>query len=204
MARLGGGAGARCRDGSSPAVFKVAPKEHIRLWREGVRRVRAFGRYPVLLVSLHADTIYTRYFDFAKTSPEDAAAVRIFLDEQHGLQARLAASLRDDPAYGGLASPENIACNQRLIAALDWLSGNLLGRGKGNKDPGRANGGGSAAPNSAFACAAETASSTRLFSILGLFGRRALRFAPRESACTASSRRKMSFYARWTTPNRFS
>jgi Protein of unknown function (DUF3891) len=101
---------------------KVAPKEHIRLWREGVRRTRAFGRYPALLVSLHADTIYTRYFDFAKTSPEDAAAVRIFLDEQHGLQARLAASLRDDPAYGGLASPENIACNQRLIAALDWLS----------------------------------------------------------------------------------
>jgi Protein of unknown function (DUF3891) len=48
--------------------------------------------------------------------------VRIFLDEQHGLQTRLTASLRDDPAYGGLASPENIARNQRLIAALDWLS----------------------------------------------------------------------------------
>ena len=74
------------------------------------------------MVSLHADTIYTRYFDFAKASPEDAAAVRAFLDEQHGLQTRLAASLRDDPAYGGQASPENIARNQRLIAALDWLS----------------------------------------------------------------------------------
>jgi hypothetical protein len=45
-----------------------------------------------------------------------------FLDEQHGLQARLAASLRDDPAYGGQASPENIAGNQRLIATLDWIS----------------------------------------------------------------------------------
>jgi hypothetical protein len=106
-----------------PVPFsKVAPKEHIRLWREGVRRARLFGRYPSLLVSRHADTIYTRYFDFAKAGLEDAAAVRAFLDEQHGLQTSLAASLRDDPAYGGQASPENIVRNQRLIAALDWLS----------------------------------------------------------------------------------
>jgi hypothetical protein len=106
-----------------PVPFsKVAPKEHIGLWREGVRRAHAFGRYPALLVSLHADTIYARHFNFAKSSPEDAAAVRAFLDEQHGLQARLAASLRHDPAYGGQASPENIARNQRLIAALDWIS----------------------------------------------------------------------------------
>ena len=79
-------------------------------------------RYPALLVSLHADTIYGRYFDAATANPEDAAAVRAFLDEQHEVQARLAASLRADPEYGEQASPENIARNQRLIAALDWMS----------------------------------------------------------------------------------
>ena len=98
------------------------PPKHIALWREGVRRARAFGRYPALLVSLHADTIYARYFDFARTSPENAKAVRAFLDEQHRFQARLVASLRADPDIGPRASPENIARNQLLIAALDWIS----------------------------------------------------------------------------------
>ncbi|WGJ13510.1 DUF3891 family protein [Methylocapsa sp. D3K7] len=101
---------------------KVPPQTHIGLWREGVRRARTFGRYPALLVTLHADTIYARYFDVAKASPEDAEAVRAFLDDQHDVQARLAASLRADPEYGEQASPENITRNQRLIAALDWMS----------------------------------------------------------------------------------
>jgi hypothetical protein len=74
------------------------------------------------LVSLHADTIYARYFDFAKASPENARAVRAFLDEQHLLQARLAASLRADPETGREAAPEAIRRNQLLIAALDWIS----------------------------------------------------------------------------------
>ncbi|MGH6868086.1 MAG: DUF3891 family protein, partial [Methylocella sp.] len=39
---------------------RVPSKAHIALWREGVRRARVFGRYPALLVSLHADTIYAR------------------------------------------------------------------------------------------------------------------------------------------------
>ncbi len=106
-----------------PMTFsEVPPQTHIGLWREGVRRARAFGRYPALLVSLHADTIYGRYFNFAEASPEEAAAVHAFLQEQHAMQARLADSLRADPEYGGQASAENIARNQRLIAALDWIS----------------------------------------------------------------------------------
>jgi hypothetical protein len=102
--------------------FKVPLKEHIALWREGVRRARIFGRYPALLVSLHADTIYARHFDFAKASPENVEAVRAFLDEQHRFQARTAASLRADPKLAGQASPETIERNQLLIAVLDRLS----------------------------------------------------------------------------------
>ena len=101
---------------------KVPPDVHVTLWRDGVRRARTIGRYTALLVSLHADTIYARYFDFAKASPENARAVRAFLDEQHLLQARLAASLRADPETGREAAPEAIRRNQLLIAALDWIS----------------------------------------------------------------------------------
>lgn len=73
---------------------KVPPQTHIGLWREGVCRARAFGRYPALLVSLHADTIYARHFDAAKVSSEDAEAVRIFLDDQHEEPVRVTAGLR--------------------------------------------------------------------------------------------------------------
>jgi Protein of unknown function (DUF3891) len=102
--------------------FRVPSKLHIALWREGVRRARVFGRYPALLVSLHADTIYTQYFNFNKESVENAEAVRAFLDEQHRFQARTAASMRADPKLTEQASPETIEHNQLLIAALDRMS----------------------------------------------------------------------------------
>ena len=102
--------------------LRVRATAHTALWREGVQRARVFGRYPALLVSLHADTIYTLYFDFAKASPADAEAVRAFLDEQHRFQAQMAASLRAEPKIAELASPENIERNRLLIAALDRLS----------------------------------------------------------------------------------
>ena len=63
--------------------FQVPPKVHVELWRDGVRRARNFGLFPSLLVSLHADTIYSRHFDAAKAKPEDASAVGNFLREQH-------------------------------------------------------------------------------------------------------------------------
>ena len=102
--------------------FRVPSKVHIALWREGVRRARVFGRYPALLVSLHADTIYAQYFNCNDASVENAEAVRAFLDEQHRFQARTAASLRADPKFAEQASPETIEHNRLLIAALDRMS----------------------------------------------------------------------------------
>ena len=102
--------------------FRVPPKVHVALWREGVRRARVFGRYPALLVSLHADTIYAQYFNCNDASVENAEAVRAFLDEQHRFQARTAASLRADPKFAEQASPETIEHNRLLIAALDRMS----------------------------------------------------------------------------------
>jgi hypothetical protein len=101
---------------------RVPTSRHVALWREGVSRAQAFGRYPALLVSLHAKTIYSQYFNFGKASPENAAMVRAFLDEQHALQEEITASLRADPDMASVATPDIIESNRLLIAALDRMS----------------------------------------------------------------------------------
>jgi hypothetical protein len=110
------------RTGLPQEFCHVPAITHTALWREGVRHARAFGRYPALLVSLHADTIYALTFNFAKASPENAEAVRAFLDEQHRFQAQMAASLRADPKIAEQASPETVERNRLLIAAFDRMS----------------------------------------------------------------------------------
>lgn len=102
--------------------FRVPAPVHVALWRDGVNRACAFGRYPALLVALHAVTIYTRYFDFAKASPEDQATARAFLAEEQRFAAELAVSLRADPATARDASAQNIEHNRLLIATLDFMS----------------------------------------------------------------------------------
>lgn len=102
--------------------FRLPPKRHIALWRQGVRRAWAFGRYPALLVSLHAQTIYERHFDFGKALPEDAAAVRAFLSGQRRFQTEMAVLLRQDPATSRDAAPATIEFNRLLIAVLDKMS----------------------------------------------------------------------------------
>ena len=94
------------RTGLPQEFFRVPPKLHIALWREGVRRARVFGRYPALLVSLHADTIYAQYFNVNKTSVENAEAVRAFLS--------IAFKRGQRPPYGPIrSSPSSIAGNHR-------------------------------------------------------------------------------------------
>ncbi|MBO0732805.1 MAG: DUF3891 family protein [Methylocapsa sp.] len=116
-----------CETGLPREFFRIPPKKHTALWREGVRRARAFGRYPALLVSLHAKTIYERHFDSAKAKPEDINAVRAFLAGQRRFQARIIKSLREDPQTCEHASPEAIENNRLLIAALDKLSLDICG-----------------------------------------------------------------------------
>jgi hypothetical protein len=110
------------RTGLPQEFFALPPQKHIALWQQGVRRAGSFGRYPALLVSLHADTIYTRHFDFAKARPETVKAVRAFLEGQRRFQKRTANSLRKDPKTCDQASPDTIENNRLLIAALDKMS----------------------------------------------------------------------------------
>lgn len=101
---------------------EVAAETHTELWRRGVALSLAFGRYPALLVSLHANTIYGTYFDPAKASPEDARIVRAFLAEQYAFQRTIIATLPDEPRYAAHAVPEAIERNRLLVAAADRLS----------------------------------------------------------------------------------
>jgi hypothetical protein len=106
-----------------PRTFmQVGPETHTALWHDGVRRAGIYGRYAALLVSLHADTIYSRFFRFDKAPPEEARLVRAFLDEQHAFQQVTIASLMADPLTAADAAPEAIERNRLTIAALDWIS----------------------------------------------------------------------------------
>lgn len=100
---------------------QVSKLIHVDLWRAGVATARHFGRWPALLVSRHADTIYARHYDPECASKEERDAVRAFLDEQHALQADLLATLRADPE-GGDASDEAVERARLFVATVDELS----------------------------------------------------------------------------------
>lgn len=101
---------------------ELGPATHTRIWTEGVHRALAFGRYPALLVSLHADTIYGAFFDFDRASPDDAVLVRRFLDGQHRFQRACIEALSANPRYADALSPPAIERNRLLVAAVDRLS----------------------------------------------------------------------------------
>ncbi len=108
--------------GRPKTFMQVGPEIHTSLWRDGVRRAGIYGRYAALLVSLHADTIYGRFFRFDKAPPEQARLVRAFLDEQHAFQQATIASLRADPLTAADVEDGVVDRNRLTIAALDWMS----------------------------------------------------------------------------------
>jgi hypothetical protein len=100
----------------------MKPDVHTRLWTNGVRQALAFGRYPALLVSLHAKTIYTTFFDFQKAPPDDARLIRSFLAAQEDFQRDAIEALSRDPMMAPHVAPEAIERNRRLVAATDRMS----------------------------------------------------------------------------------
>ena len=106
-----------------PHEFReVGTRAHTELWTRGVRLALAFGRYPALLVSLHAKTIYDAFFDFDRASREDASTARKFLAEQHEFRRTVIETLASDPRYAAAATPEAIERNRRLVGATDHMS----------------------------------------------------------------------------------
>lgn len=106
-----------------PQDFREVPvSTHVELWRAGVRRARHYGRYPALIVSLHADTIYGSYFQPGKASEEERSLVRALLDEQHAFQRECVAALSANPRYDGRLDPEALEHIRLLVAAVDLMS----------------------------------------------------------------------------------
>ena len=106
-----------------PRTFTRMPlSAHLSIWRDGINHAGHYGRYPALLVSLHASTIYRRFFNMDQAKPADAETVRAFLDEQRTVQDTLTASLRADDRLADFVTPARIDANRLLIAAADWLS----------------------------------------------------------------------------------
>ena len=101
---------------------EVDVRTHTELWTNGVRLAQAFGLYPALLISRHADTIYGAALSRGAKSPPDAALVRAFLEEQHALQRDLARRLSADVHVGADTTSEALERNRLLLGAADFMS----------------------------------------------------------------------------------
>jgi hypothetical protein len=99
-------------DTGLPQSFMQMPlATHLRLWTHAPHRVLPQSRYAALLVSMHGTALYEMR-DLNRMSPDDAAAVRSYLDSQRALQQRLGAGL----------DQEQLRRNQRLLWAWDFMS----------------------------------------------------------------------------------
>jgi Protein of unknown function (DUF3891) len=106
-----------------PRVFADMPTGvHMHLWDQGVACASTIGRLIGVLVSLHAETIYEKWFDFSKAAPENAQAVRTFLARQNSTREELLATLRTDHRFASAVTPERLTFARRLIATVDFMS----------------------------------------------------------------------------------
>lgn len=94
---------------------------HVRLWREGPRRLVRQSRYAALLASIHGYRLYRRR-DLNELAPDEADAVREFLAGQQSFQHELLVSLQADPASAAAAGPEIVARNSQLLWTWDYMS----------------------------------------------------------------------------------
>jgi hypothetical protein len=107
-----------------PHQFHEVPAaRRVEDWRRGVRlALAAYGRYPALLVSRHADTIYGPLLRPGTLPGDDLALVRALLDEQHAFQRAVQETLAADPRHRGGVEPGVVERNRLLVAAADGLS----------------------------------------------------------------------------------
>lgn len=94
---------------------------HLPLWDAAAERLVRQSRYAALLVSMHGMRLYQQR-DLDRLEPNEADAVREFLQRQHRLQDQLLTSLRADPASAASAHSELVARNSDLIWTWDFIS----------------------------------------------------------------------------------
>jgi hypothetical protein len=97
--------------GLPQSFMEMQLSTHLGLWSHAPHRVLPQSRYAALLVSMHGTALYEMR-DLDRMSPEDAARVKAYLDEQRALQHHLSGDLDQD----------RIRANQQLLWAWDYLS----------------------------------------------------------------------------------
>jgi hypothetical protein len=97
-----------------PRAFMNMPLDvHLDLWTRGPREMLTQSSYAALLVSMHGWRLYERR-DLSRARPQDADAIRAFLEAQRSFQQRLIDELAPDPA--------ELERNSLLLWTWDYLS----------------------------------------------------------------------------------
>ncbi|MGI8854467.1 MAG: DUF3891 family protein [Thermomicrobiales bacterium] len=80
------------------AYIELSRTEHLALWRDAGPLMRTQSRYAALLVSRHGVWIFSQY-ERQPEEPAERVAVAAYLRRERAFQARLRASLADEPEY---------------------------------------------------------------------------------------------------------
>lgn len=101
-------------DTGLPCSFMEMPLgAHLDLWRRGPRHMLTQSAYAALLASMHGWRLYERR-DLDRATPEDAAAIRDFLEHQRCFQHGVIEKLHPDL--------EELERNSLLLWTWDYLS----------------------------------------------------------------------------------
>ncbi len=109
-------------DTGLPYSFMEMPLAvHLDLWLQGPRRLVSQSAYAAVLVSMHGWRLYARR-DLDRSPPEEAEAIRGFLDAQRRLQDDLISNLRQQQGAAPGTDPEVLERNSLLLWTWDYLS----------------------------------------------------------------------------------
>lgn len=104
-----------------PCTFtELKLDDHFVVWRRSIDRVLGANRYAGLMVSLHASSLYERRLRGGVDSPENAAHIQAFIQQQRNFQSNLQNELI--PTYGRLVENDALEQNLARLQAWDWLS----------------------------------------------------------------------------------
>ncbi len=106
--------------GRPRSFLELPPETHLgEIWSQAGHMALLTNRYAALLVSMHGTNLYGRF----RGDPTAANGLaQPFLESQDAFQAKLIASLRDDPNYASYVAEDVLRRNQRLVALWDRLS----------------------------------------------------------------------------------
>jgi hypothetical protein len=105
-----------------PYSFLEMPLEvHLGLWDAAPQRLMVQSRYAALLVSMHGARLYRRR-NLEQLQPEQADAVRSYLERQRALQRDLIEALSNDSVSGPWVGEQALERNSQLVWIWDFLS----------------------------------------------------------------------------------